>query len=165
MREFPMARCLIPAAVAASLAQPTALVFDPTGRTSLCRRVRSDRIGVLDANGTVLNRSRSPRRRPAHPSRKRGPRGLALHPGEVVMCRTASRIRFRLVDTITNSDCGRNSRGLFDPTSSGDSPGPRISLRRPVVRQWLVRAPACHVDADMDFLTWDLGDPAATCRS
>ena len=70
-----------PAAVAASLAQPTALVFDPSGERLYVAAFGSDRIGVLDASGTVLNRlDVASSAGPVHPSRKRGPRGLALHP-------------------------------------------------------------------------------------
>ena len=128
-----------PAAIASSLAQPTALVFDPTGERLYVAAFGSDRIGVLDANGTVLHRIEiASATGPTHSSRKRGPRGLALQPWWRVVVRAQPHLEYGFAGRYERPPrVGRNSHRVVRPDPSGDSRGPRLSLRRPAVRQWL----------------------------
>jgi DNA-binding beta-propeller fold protein YncE len=158
-----------PAARATALAQPTAVEFDPSGAFMYVAAFGTDRVARVDTNGEVLSfvevssfSGSGPR---SDPRTKRGPRGLALTgDGQTlfVMNRIANTIS--VIDTtrdvvVRETRVGRDvtplsirlGRGfLYDAKLSGNGTGSCAS---------------CHVDADMDMLAWDLGNPGGEMSS
>ena len=146
-----------------SLAQPTALAFGPSGANYFLAAFGSDRIAKVDANtGSVLARielcptavgSASDARN------KRGPRGLALNPG------VALYVLNRIANTISVVELGGNTVakeipiGSFDPTPAVIRNGRGFLYDAKLSGNGTVSCASCHIDAEMDLLAWDLGDP------
>jgi YVTN family beta-propeller protein len=152
-----------PAARATALAQPTAVVFDPSGQFMYVAAFGTDRVAQVDTAGNVIGfvevgppSGSGPN---VDPRNKRGPRGLALRPDgqilyalnrisntiSVIDTGTQSVVRELLTGTDTTPAAIRVGRGfLYDAKLSGNGTGSCAS---------------CHIDGDMDQLAWDLGDP------
>jgi YVTN family beta-propeller protein len=155
-----------PASRAVAIAQPTAVAFDPSGEFMYVASFGTDRIAVVDNNGSVLSRIEVAPASGAGPNvdpkNKRGPRGLALHAAARLLY-VSNRISNTLIiiDTeqrtvVDEIPIGydptplpiRNGRGfLYDAKLSGNGTGSCAS---------------CHIDGDMDHLGWDLGNPGGT---
>ena len=155
-----------PAAIASSLAQPTALTFDPTGNRLYVAAFGSDRIGVLDTNGTVLHRIDVATGGSAHSSRKRGPRGLAISPaGEWLYALNRISNTISTIETSTRRVAGEVPAGAFDPTPEVIRSGRGFLYDAKLSGNGSASCAACHIDADMDFLAWDLGNPAGNMET
>ncbi|MEO8657602.1 MAG: beta-propeller fold lactonase family protein [Bryobacteraceae bacterium] len=149
-------------ALSRTLAQPTAGVFDPTGASLWVAAFGSDRIAQLDPNGVVLNRIEigPARGAAADPKNKKGPRALAIHP-------TAQKLYVlnRISNSITVIDTGSRSLladiavGSFDPTPTVIRTGRGFLYDAKLSGNGTGSCGSCHIDADMDHLAWDLGDP------
>ena len=151
-----------PAALNTALAQPTSVVFDPTGDFMYVAAFGTDRVAQVDTNGNVLafaelagpNGSGAK----ADPEHKVGPRGLALN----ATAQTLYSLN-RISDTISVVDTATMTK--FSEIAAGNDPTP-ITLKEG--RGFLYDAKlsgngtgacsSCHVDGDMDHLAWDLGD-------
>jgi YVTN family beta-propeller protein len=151
-----------PAALKTALAQPAGLVFDPGGNFLYLAAFGTDRVAKVDVNGNVLTFveiSPSGSGSKVDPRHKRGPRGLALNPAAQTLysmnriSNTISVIDTSQMVVSTEIPVGtdltprriKEGRGfLYDAKLSGNGTGACAS---------------CHVDADMDHLAWDLGDP------
>jgi YVTN family beta-propeller protein len=152
-----------PAALSTALAQPTAVVFDPAGEFMYVAAFGTDRVAQVDTSGDVIAfvdvGPPSAAGASADPRNKRGPRGLALTSDgqtlyalnrisnsiSVIDARARVVLREIPVGTDRTPSAVRVGRGfLYDAKLSGNGTGSCAS---------------CHVDADMDHLAWDLGDP------
>jgi YVTN family beta-propeller protein len=152
-----------PSSLAVAIAQPTAVVFDPGGAFMYVASFGTDRVALVDVLGRVHSRIEiappSGAGSNVDPRNKRGPRGLALNAAAKILY-VSNRISntISVVDTqqrtvLREIPTGfdptplviRNGRGfLYDAKLSGNGTGSCAS---------------CHIDADMDHLAWDLGNP------
>jgi len=147
-------------ALSTALAQPTDVVFDGAGQVAYVAAFGTDRIGVLDAKGSVTARievGETPGD-VAAPRTKRGPRSLAHHPGQNVLY-VLNRLSNTLsvIDTTTREVV--REVGLFDPTPPSIREGRGFLFDAKLSGNGTVSCASCHVDADRDGLAWDLGDP------
>lgn len=152
-----------PQALASALSQPAGVVFDPSGNFMWVAAFGTDRVAQVDTNGNVLGFVEvslpSGSGSKADPKNKRGPRGLALNSSAQILY-ALDRISntISIINTSQMSLAGevpvgtdatptevKQGRGfLYDAKLSGNGTGACAS---------------CHVDADMDHLAWNLGDP------
>src|SRR5215471_3354105 len=145
-----------------ALAQPTGIVFDPTGSFLYVAAFGSDRVAKVDPSGAVLARIEigSEIGSIADPRHKRGPRGLALNaPANrlYVLNRIANSIS--IVDTTSNSVLKEIPIGSYDPTPDTIKQGRGFLYDSKLSGNGTMACAACHIDAEMDLIAWDLGDP------
>src|ERR1043166_4754688 len=147
-----------------ALAQPTAIAFGPSGANYFVTAFGSDRVALVDSDsGAITARielNPSALGSVANPRTKRGPRGLALRPGAALY------VLNRISDTITviNPSSRMVIReipvGSYDPTPQVIRDGRGFLYDAKLSGGGLVSCASCHIDAEMDLLAWDLGDPA-----
>jgi YVTN family beta-propeller protein len=152
-----------PAAQATALAQPTAIVFEPFGRFFYVAAFGSDRVGMVDAVGNVLARIDLDPAGGTDPRRMRGPRGLALHAfaGHLYVLNRISNT-ISVVNIFSNAVVDEVPVGGFDPTPRVIRDGRGFLYDARLSGNGTASCASCHVDADMDMLAWDLGDPGGT---
>jgi hypothetical protein len=146
-----------------SLAQPMSLVFSADGTTAWVAAFGSDRVAKISGvDGSV--EARVDLRFPGEGSGSmRGPRGMvwdevagrlyvlnklanSLSVVDTGKSRVISEVRFSGVEVL--SEAAQAGRGLlFDARLSGNG---------------ATSCGTCHIDADLDGLAWDLGDPAGS---
>ena len=152
-------------ALSNALAQPTAIAFDPSGSFFYLAAFGSDRIAKVDADNptnilarvelcpTAIGSATDSRN-------KRGPRGLALNASAnvlYVLNRIANTIS--IVDTVANSVTKEIPVGSFDPTPAVIRNGRGFLYDSKLSGNGTMACAACHIDAEMDLIAWDLGDP------
>ncbi len=152
-----------------ALAQPTAIAFGPSGSNFFVTAFGSDRVALVDSeSGSVMARINVNPDAPgsiANPRTKRGPRGLALKPG------TALYVANRLANTITVIDPATRQvvreipTGSYDPTPSVVRQGRGFLYDAKLSGGGLVSCASCHIDAEMDLLAWDLGNPGGSLET
>ncbi|MDQ6859736.1 MAG: beta-propeller fold lactonase family protein, partial [Verrucomicrobiota bacterium] len=154
-----------PIAQANALAQPTAIVFDPSGSFSYVAAFGSDRVAKVASNGNILGRieiggagidSRH----------KRGPRGLALNAAThqlYVLNRISNTIT--VVDATTNRVMNEVPVGAFDPTPQVIREGRGFLYDARLSGNGTVSCASCHLDGNHDRLAWDLGDPGGQMQT
>jgi YVTN family beta-propeller protein len=146
-----------------ALAQPTAIVFEPGGTYMYVAAFGSDRIAQVDPGGSVLARIELCPTAPgsaADPRNKRGPRGLALNAVAqrlYVLNRLANTIC--IIDTAANVVLKEIPVGSYDPTPATIRHGRGFLYDAKLSGNGTMACAACHIDAEMDHLAWDLGDP------
>ncbi|HEY6167669.1 MAG TPA: hypothetical protein VI454_06490 [Verrucomicrobiae bacterium] len=147
-----------------ALAQPTSIVFDPSGSHLWLAAFGTDRIAKVDPNGTVLARievgSPAAAGAGADPRNKRGPRGLALHAAAnrlYVLNRLANSLT--VVDTTANSVVRELPVGSFDPTPAVIRQGRGFLYDAKLSGAGVVSCASCHIDSEMDMIAWNLGNP------
>jgi YVTN family beta-propeller protein len=152
-----------PAALATALAQPTAIAFDPSGKYMYVAAFGTDRVGAMDTNGNILGRIElepTAIGSAVDPTHKRGPRGLAVSAAAnllYVLNRISNTIT--IVDTTKNAAISEIPVGTFDPTPAVILAGRGFLYDAKLSGNGTGSCASCHVDADMDHLAWDLGDP------
>jgi YVTN family beta-propeller protein len=122
----------------------------------------SDRVAKVDPNGNVLARIDigSEIGSIADPRNKRGPRGLALNAGAqrlYVLNRIANTLS--IVDTTANAVLKEIPVGSYDPTPPVIRNGRGFLYDSKLSGNGTMACAACHIDAEMDLIAWDLGDP------
>jgi DNA-binding beta-propeller fold protein YncE len=145
-----------------ALAQPTAITFEPAGNYFYVAAFGSDRVARVAADGTVLARIEMG---PAigsmtDPRHKRGPRGLALNAGAqrlYVLNRIANTIG--IVNTASDLLLKEIPVGSYDPTPATIREGRGFLYDAKLSGNGTMACAACHIDAEMDLIAWDLGDP------
>jgi YVTN family beta-propeller protein len=150
-----------PAARAIALAQPTAIVFHPSAAFMYVAAFGTDRVGIVDANGNVLGRIElepTALGSTVDPAHKRGPRGLALGGRWLYVLNRISNT-ISLVDTTQNTVTSEIPVGTFDPTPTVIRNGRGFLYDAKLSGNGTGSCASCHIDADMDHLAWDLGDP------
>lgn len=152
-----------------ALAQPTALVFGPSGANYFVTAFGSDRVAQVNSeSGAIQARielnpdsagsAKSPRT-------KRGPRGLALKPGQALY------VINRISNTLTVIDPNARTRvreipvGSFDPTPAVVRQGRGFLYDAKLSGNGTVSCASCHIDSEMDMIAWDLGDPSGTMQT
>jgi YVTN family beta-propeller protein len=151
-----------------ALAQPTALVFDPSGTFMYVAAFGSDRVAKVDTNGVVLARiDMGPEiGSVADPRHKRGPRGLALNAAAqrlYVLNRIANTLA--IIDTSGNTVLKEIPTGSYDPTPDVIRNGRGFLYDSKLSGNGTMACAACHIDAEMDLIAWDLGDPGGQLQT
>ncbi len=149
-----------------ALAQPTAIVFLPSGTNLYVTAFGTDRVARMDTNGNILARIEIGNAvgSNADPRNKRGPRGLAL--GPVGSSRLYVLNRFSntisIIDTATDTVLRELPTGSFDPTPTVVRNGRGFLYDAKLSGHGTVSCASCHIDAEMDLIAWDLGNPGGT---
>jgi len=152
-------------AQATALAQPTAAVCDPGGEFLYVAAFGTDRIARVNTNGNVLARIEvGPSSGAAvNPRTKRGPRGLALNAAAqrlYVLNRIANTLS--VIETAGDTVLREIPVGSFDPTPTFIREGRGFLYDAKLSGNGTMSCASCHVDAEMDMLAWDLGNPSGT---
>ena len=146
-----------------ALSQPTAIVFGPGGNNFYVTAFGSDRVAMVDANsGAVLARielNPSAIGSATDPRSKRGPRGLALKPGLALYVINRISNTMTVIDPVTRGIVREIPVGSFDPTPAVIRQGRGFLYDTKLSGNGTVSCASCHIDAEMDLLAWDLGDP------
>jgi YVTN family beta-propeller protein len=155
-----------PAALATSLAQPTAVVFDPSGNFMYVAAFGTDRVAQVNTNGQVSwfveVSPPSGSGSNADPPNKRGPRGLALNAGaQTLYCLNRISNTISVINTSTKTVSSEILIGN-DPTPSVIKLGRGFLYDAKLSGNGTGACASCHVDADMDHLAWNLGDPGGS---
>jgi YVTN family beta-propeller protein len=157
-----------PEAKAIALAQPAAVVFDPKGSFLYVAAFGTDRVARVSADGQVLARIEigAVKGSAADPKNKRGPRGLALNAKSqrlYVLNRISNTIS--VVDTSSDTVIAELPVGAFDPTPQVIRNGRGFLYDAKLSGNGSAACAACHIDAEMDLLAWDLGNPAGDMQT
>jgi len=153
-----------PGALATALAQPTNVVFDPSGSFMYVAAFGTDRVARVDTAGNVLSFIEvspvSGSGSSADPKNKRGPRGLALNANARTLYSLNSISNtISVIDTPTQSVISEIPVGI-DPTPMDIKAGRGFLYDAKLSGNGTGSCASCHVDGDMDHLAWNLGNPA-----
>jgi len=146
-----------------ALAQPTAIAFGPSGANYFVTAFGSDRVAQVSSDsGMVMARidlNPDAPRSVANPRTMRGPRGLALKPGQAlyVLNRLANTIS--VVNPSARTLVREIAIGSHDPTPAIVRQGRGFLYDAKLSGNGTVSCASCHIDSEMDMLAWDLGDP------
>ena len=152
-----------------ALAQPTAVVFDTAGTFAFVAAFGSDRIAKINAaDGSVVARIEvgSALGSAADARNKRGPRGLALASATqrlYVLNRIANSLS--VLDVAGNVVVRELPVGSYDPTTTVIRQGRGFLYDARLSGNGMSSCASCHVDAEMDMISWDLGDPQGTAST
>jgi YVTN family beta-propeller protein len=139
---------------AASLADPRGVVFDAAGDVGYVSGLGSNNVARIDADGNRLGQL----------DVGQGPTGLVLDTNRgrlYVLNRFDATIS--TIDTTQFAETGRVA--FFDPTPAEIKAGrPFLYDARRTSGLGITSCAACHVDARMDPIAWDLGDPAGAVK-
>jgi YVTN family beta-propeller protein len=149
-----------------ALAQPTAIAFGPSGANYFIAAFGSDRVALVDSSsGNVLARIDVDPSAPgsaANSRTKRGPRGLALKPGEALYVHNRISNTITVIDPQTREIIREIPIGSHDPTPASIRQGRGFLYDAKLSGNGLVSCASCHIDAEMDLLAWDLGNPGGS---
>lgn len=149
-----------------ALAQPTAIVFGPSGGNFYVAAFGSDRVSrVSGSSGNVTARIELCPTAPgsaADPRHKRGPRGLALLPGTALYSLNRISGTISIINPTTDSVVREIPIGSHNPESIVIREGRGFLYDAKLSGNGTVSCASCHIDAEMDMLAWDLGDPRGT---
>lgn len=153
-----------PAALSTALSQPTGLAFSPTGDRLYVASFGTDRIGVLDRSLNVVARVEigSTPGTTVDSRNKRGPRSLVHHPSAPYLY-VHNRLRNSLsvIDTRTSMEV-LELEAVHDPMEGADKEGRGFLYDAKLSGNGTMSCAACHVDARLDSVAWDLGDPGGS---
>ncbi len=146
-----------------ALAQPTAIVFETNGAHYFVAAFGSDRIARVDAaSGNITTRIELCPTAPgsaSDPRNKRGTRGLALNPGVALYALNRLANNISIVELAGYTVAKEVPIGSYDPTTSQIRQGRGFLYDAKLSGNGTVSCASCHIDAEMDLLAWDLGDP------
>jgi YVTN family beta-propeller protein len=152
-----------------ALAQPTAIAFGPSGGNYFITAFGSDRVAMVDANsGDVTARIELNPSAPgsiANPRTKRGPRGLALKPGAALYVLNRISNTITVVNPSDRTVVREIPIGSHDPTPLVIRQGRGFLYDAKLSGGGLVSCASCHIDAEMDLLAWDLGNPGGNLET
>jgi YVTN family beta-propeller protein len=157
-----------PNAVATALAMPAGIVFEPTGRYLYIAAFGTDRVGIFDtSNNTVAGFIEiDPQAIGAivNPASKRGPRGLALYAppkgsGNILYVLNRISNTISIVNLSAPAVTAEIPTGSFDPTPAAIRNGRGFLYDHKLSGNGTGSCASCHVDAEMDLLAWNLGNP------
>ena len=152
-----------------SLAQPTNVVFDPSGSFMYVAAFGTDRVAKVSTNGSVLSfvevAQASGEGSNVDPVHKRGPRGLALNAGaKTLYCLNRLYNSISVINTNSFNSVS-NEVLLTDPTPSAVKEGRGFLYDAKLSGTGNGSCASCHVDGDMDHIAWNLGNPGGTMTS
>jgi YVTN family beta-propeller protein len=149
-----------------ALAQPTGVVFDPSGNFMYVAAFGTDRVAKVSTTGQVLGFAEvslpGGSGSNVDPANKRGPRGLALNASAGILyslnriANTISIIPTATLQGVTEVPVGA------DPTPSAVKAGRGFLYDAKLSGTGTGACASCHIDAEMDHLAWNLGDPTAS---
>lgn len=146
-----------------ALAQPTAIVFETNGANYYVAAFGSDRIARVDAaSGNITARIElcpTAVGSAADPRNKRGTRGLALNPGAALYALNRFANTISIVQLASYTVAREIPIGSYDPTTTTIRQGRGFLYDAKLSGNGTVSCASCHIDAEMDLLAWDLGDP------
>lgn len=149
-----------------ALAQPAAIAFGPSGGNFYLAAFGSDRIARVSANsGVVTARIElcpTAIGSASDPRNKRGPRGLALLPGVALYSLNRISGTISVINPATDSLVKEIPIGSYDPTTATIRNGRGFLYDAKLSGNGTVSCASCHIDAEMDLIAWDLGDPRGT---
>lgn len=157
-----------PAALATALSQPTAMRFDPSGKWLWVAAFGTDRVAKVSATGQILSIIEiNPQATGStvNSVTKRGPRGLAINAKQSVLYvlnRLSNSIS--VLNTSTNAVVEEIPTGTFDPTPNVILQGRGFLYDAKLSGNGTGACASCHIDADMDLLAWNLGDPSGSMQ-
>lgn len=150
------------AALGTALAEPYGVAIDPATSRIYVAAQGTDRIGVLDGTGAVIARIEVGGTPGAliDTHNKRGPRGLVISPPtQRLYVHNKLSATISVIDTSSNSLLGEVQLGSYDPTPSNIRTGRRFLYDAKLAGNGTMSCASCHIDGDIDGLSWDLGDP------
>jgi len=155
-----------PAALTTALSQPTAMRFDPSGKWLWVTSFGTDRVAKVSSTGQILKIIEiNPQATGSvvNPATKRGPRGLVIHDKQNLLY-TLNRLSntISVVSTKSNSVLEEIPTGTFDPTPTVILAGRGFLYDAKLSGNGTGSCASCHIDADMDLLDWNLGDPGGS---
>ncbi len=146
-----------------ALAQPTAIVFSPSGTDCYVAAFGSDRIARLDtASGNVTLRIElcpTATGSASDPRNKRGPRGLALKPGAALYSLNRVANTISVIELVNHTVAKEIPVGSYDPTPAAVRNGRGFLYDAKLSGNGTLACASCHIDSEMDLIAWDLGDP------
>ncbi|HET6408157.1 MAG TPA: beta-propeller fold lactonase family protein [Chthoniobacteraceae bacterium] len=150
-----------------ALAQPTSAVFAPDGADLWVTAFGSDRIAKIGTDGVVKERVdvRTP---PVgggdNGSRKmRGPRGLVWNAaGTWIYVLNKLSNTVSVVDPAELEVISEVSVGGYDPMPAAIKEGRGFLFDARLSGNGTMSCASCHIDADLDGIAWDLGDPGGS---
>ena len=157
-----------PTALATALSDPAAAVFDPSGNFLWVAAFGTDRIAKVSTKGAVLQRIEigNTSGSKADPKNKRGPRGLALKAsGQTLYVLNRISNTVSVVNTSTAAVIKEIPVGSYDPTPSAIKKGRGFLYDAKLSGNGTGSCASCHIEADMDHLAWDLGDPGGSMET
>jgi YVTN family beta-propeller protein len=161
---------VLPNATAKStaLAQPTDILVEPSGASAWVAAFGTDRVARIDtATGNVVARVEVGPSTGAtvNPRTKRGPRGLALHAasGSLYVVNRISNT-LSVVNTSTAAVVREVAVG-FDPSPTVIRQGRGFLYDAKLSGNGTASCASCHIDADLDQLAWDLGNPGGSMQT
>lgn len=151
-----------PTALASALSEPFGVAIDGTANLVYVAAHGSDRIGIVDMNGVVVDRIEIGGTPGAivDTRKKRGPRALLLHPSDdllYVFNRLSDTLS--IVDTTTRTVLREHAVATVDPMPQSMREGRKFLYDAKLSGNGTMSCAACHIDGDVDGLAWDLGDP------
>ena len=161
---------VLPNATAKStaLAQPTDIVFEASGSNAWVASFGTDRVARIDAaTGNVVARVEvgPSTGSTVNPRTKRGPRGLALHAASDSLY-VVNRISNTL--SVVNTSTAAVVREVpvgFDPSPTAIRQGRGFLYDAKLSGNGTASCASCHIDADLDQLAWDLGNPGGNMQT
>ncbi len=148
-----------------SIGDPRGIAFNPAGTRIYVSGMGSSNIVVLDAaNGERLG---SIGHTIDFGAGFFGPTGLAHHPTlDVLYCLNHFDASINVIDTTpVGTETVLQTRDFYDPTPAFINTG-RVHLYDTHANSGLgqIACASCHIDARMDRLAWDLGNPAGALK-
>ncbi len=158
-----------PAALATALSQPAAMRFDPSGKFLWVAAFGTDRVAKVSSTGQILAIIEiNPQTigSTANSVTKKGPRGLAINPRQHLLY-SLNRLSntISVISTTSNSVLEEIPTGTFDPTPTVILAGRGFLYDAKLSGNGTGACASCHVDADMDLLAWNLGDPGGSMQT
>jgi DNA-binding beta-propeller fold protein YncE len=153
-----------PSALATALATPTGVTFEPTGRYLYIAAFSTDRVAIFDTSVNAVSSfiEIDPQAigAIANPASKRGPRGLALSKtGNVLYVLNRISNTISIVNLSNNTVSSEIATGSFDPTPVAIRNGRGFLYDAKLSGNGTGACASCHIDAEMDLLAWNLGNP------
>jgi YVTN family beta-propeller protein len=155
-----------PSAIATTLGMPTAVVFDSAGVNLYIAAFGTDRVGIFNTStnqvASFIEIDPQAVGATVNPATKRGPRGLAMGVnGSVGTLYVMNRISntISIVNLASNTVTSEIATGSFDPTPSAIRNGRGFLYDSKLSGNGTASCASCHIDAEMDLLAWNLGNP------
>jgi YVTN family beta-propeller protein len=153
-----------PTAQALALAQPTGALFTADGSHLWVAAFGSDRIAKIDTGGAIVARidvrTPSPDGGVNGSRQMRGPRNMVAHPaGNRLYVLNKLSNTITVVNTATNDVAAEVPVGGHDPMPAIVKEGRGFLFDARLSGNGTFSCASCHIDADLDGIAWDLGDP------
>lgn len=149
-----------PPAQSSALAQPTALTFTTNGAEVWVAAFGSDRVARVDAATGAVGASVELRGAGQTSRQMRGPRALALVEATerlYVLNKISNTVT--VIGTVSGTVLAEVPAGSDDPTPAAIREGRGFLFDARLSGNGTISCATCHVDADVDGLAWDLGNP------